>query len=115
MDPISTAMGIGRAVNPGVQGAGWLGDIVRGQESNREYERQKEFAQMGIQWRVADAKADARRHRVERDGLGEADDLEVAGVHSEERRGLVGHRAVVVLQVGAVGGADLDEARAALA
>lgn len=42
-------------------GSGLLGGIVQGQQSKAlakdEYERQKEFAQMGIRWKVEDAKA----------------------------------------------------------
>jgi len=42
------------------QGIGMLGDLFGDDDAedrqNMEYERQKEFAQMGIQWRVEDAK-----------------------------------------------------------
>lgn len=57
MDPISTTLGLGRMLNPGTGGQGWLGDFSQAGQRNTEYLRQKEFAQHGIQWRVEDAKA----------------------------------------------------------
>ena len=46
---------------------------------------------------------------------GEADDAVVAGVDAQHRLGLLAPGALEVAQVGPVGGADLDEAGAALA
>ena len=45
----------------------------------------------------------------------EAHDLEVAGVHAQQRRRRLGHRVGVVAGAGAVRRADLDQPRAALA
>ena len=42
-------------------------------------------------------------------GFGEADDLEVAGVDLQKEGGVFGDGVPVVGQIGAVGGADLDE------
>lgn len=54
MEPVTTAALIGA-------GASLAGGAISGlfgrSNSKREYERQKEFAQNGIRWRVADAKA----------------------------------------------------------
>ena len=47
-------------------------------------------------------------------GAGEADDLEVGGVHGQDGRRLLGDCALEVRGVGAVGGADLDEGGAGL-
>jgi len=45
--------GINLGINPGE----WFGDERPEEIRNKEYERQKEFAQNSLQWRVADAKA----------------------------------------------------------
>ena len=51
----------------------------------------------------------------ERGGVGEPGDTEIAGVDRQDRARVLGDGRGVVLDVGAVGGADLDEPRAALA
>ncbi len=72
----------------------------------------------------AAAKVRDHRHRVaaaeldelfERHLFGEALDTVVAGVHLEQQRRTFAQRLCVVLEMGAVGGADLHQAAAALA
>lgn len=51
MDPISLIVGAGSKLLGGL-----FGDSSRDAASAKEYERQKEFAQSGVQWKVADAR-----------------------------------------------------------
>ncbi len=52
-------------------------------------------------------------HLLEGNFGGEADDFVVAGVHFEQQRGAVADRVLVIRRMGAVGGADFSQYRAA--